>query len=202
MAIVIGLTAKIGAGKTTVTNLFKKHGATIIDCDQIVRDLYLTERGITLIRQNFPDAIIEGQIAREVLRRHIRTDVGLKKLEQITHPIVQEKVNEYIRAAAKDEIIVIEIQKLFENKAHQNPAYMMDHTLLVKTPKDQRKSRVLATRLSVTEEDFDLLDSRQMDDEQKEVLSDFVIDNSDGANAEEQVIALLGKIKAKSRPSS
>jgi len=37
--ILIGLTGGIGSGKSTVSSLLARHGAIIIDADQITRDL-------------------------------------------------------------------------------------------------------------------------------------------------------------------
>ena len=43
---VIGLTGTIGSGKSTVTGLLKDQGATTIDCDKIVHELYSKDKKV------------------------------------------------------------------------------------------------------------------------------------------------------------
>ena len=40
---VVGLIGKIGAGKTTVSNLFRNHGAVVIDADALTHDALRNE---------------------------------------------------------------------------------------------------------------------------------------------------------------
>ena len=41
---VLGLIGKIGAGKTTVANLFRQHGAVAIDADALTHDALKDQR--------------------------------------------------------------------------------------------------------------------------------------------------------------
>ena len=196
MSGVIGLTASVGAGKTTVSEIFRQKGALIIDCDKIVRDLYLTEEGIAIIGSSFPEAIIGGQINKELLRRHaFATPVSKQKLESLIHPIVEREVAKFIQEHPKD-LIVIEIQLLFEAGVDKNPAYSISHTVLVDAPKEQRKARVLKTRTGWTEEKFDNIDSQQMPHEEKKRRADFTINNFDGADVSAQVDEIIRSVRA------
>ena len=47
--IIVGLTGGIATGKSTVTNLLRKHGVTVVDCDEIAHDT------VSKVRQSLLD---------------------------------------------------------------------------------------------------------------------------------------------------
>lgn len=193
MATVIGLTASIAAGKTTVSEIFRSHGALVIDCDKIVNDLYLSQEGIGIVKNAFPEAVIEDKVSKELLRKHaFATAESKARLESLIHPIVQAEVKKFIQEHPQD-LIVIEIQLLFESKADKNPAYAIDYTVVVDAPKERRRERALRSRAYLNEEIFDKIDSQQMPHEEKKRRADFVIDNFDGADVTDQVREIISK---------
>lgn len=196
MATVIGLTASIGAGKTTISKLFEKYGALIIDCDKIVADFYNGAEGAKLLSPTFPTAIVEGKVRKDLLRAHLqKLPEDKEKLEAIVHPYVRSEVKKFILGHPKD-LIVIEIQLLFETGAHKHPDYMIDKTLVVDAPYEQRLARTLGRDSHMTNELFNFLDSRQMPQESKKRIADYIINNGDGSDAEKQVVDLISKIKS------
>jgi len=99
MSFAVGLTGGIGCGKSTVADLFAKHGAGIIDTDAISHQL--TQRGgdaIAAIRDNFGKEYIteDGALDRAKMRGLIFTDsVAKQRLEHILHPLILAGPNRY-----------------------------------------------------------------------------------------------------------
>ena len=72
--IVIGLTGGIGSGKSTVCQLFEEFGATIIDTDQLARDVVQPgSEGLSAIEAHFGAGILhhDGSLNRAMLRQRI-----------------------------------------------------------------------------------------------------------------------------------
>lgn len=88
----VGLTGGIGSGKSTVTQLFSELGASIIDADEISRDLVkIGQPALALIGREFGADILtaDGNLDRAKLKNKIFTDPDAKQqLEAILHPLV------------------------------------------------------------------------------------------------------------------
>lgn len=90
--LVIGLTGGIGVGKSTVAELFRQHGAAIIDTDAISHQLTLPDgAAIPAIRAAFGDRYItpDGALDRTEMRNLIFSDSDARqRLEQLLHPLI------------------------------------------------------------------------------------------------------------------
>ena len=51
------ITGNIASGKTVAYEIIKNQGYSIIDCDDIVKELYGNEHFISLISQKFPQIV-------------------------------------------------------------------------------------------------------------------------------------------------
>lgn len=92
----IGLTGGIGSGKTTVSKMFEKLGATIIDTDLIAREVVepgspALDKVVSLLG---PDTLLEnGRMNREYVRSRVFSDERtLMQLESILHPVIRQRV--------------------------------------------------------------------------------------------------------------
>ena len=73
----VALTGNIGAGKTTVAELFKRWGATIIDADQLVREIQAPgQPAFKRIADRFGQGVIrtDGTLDRAALRAKVLAD--------------------------------------------------------------------------------------------------------------------------------
>jgi len=69
---VVGLIGKIGAGKTTVSNLFRNHGAVVIDADALTHDALRNEGVQEQIRARFGTSVFTGnEIDRSRLAEYV-----------------------------------------------------------------------------------------------------------------------------------
>jgi dephospho-CoA kinase len=117
---VIGLTGPIGCGKSTVAGMLRDLGGTVIDADELARDVTAPgEPALAAIRERFGDAVfaVDGRLDRAALAAIVFADPGaLRELERVTHPAVRRRVEEGLQRAtgAGDPFVVIEAIKLVE----------------------------------------------------------------------------------------
>jgi dephospho-CoA kinase len=174
----IALTGNIGAGKTTVANLFRLWGATVIDADVLVREAQAPGSPVlAAIAERFGADVLgsDGQLDRAALRRRVMGDAAaLAALNAIVHPTVQRRRAELASAAQArgDRIVVSDIPLLFEAA---DPA-AFDAVVLVDAPGEIRRARLMRER-ELTAADADRMMAAQQPAESKRARSDYVIEN-------------------------
>lgn len=98
---VIGITGKIGSGKSTVAHFLENHGAFRLDCDQIVHDLYkpggLGSKKIhTFLGE--PYMRRDGSVNREKLLKELfKHPKKWQVLNRMIHPLVAEMLRRELR---------------------------------------------------------------------------------------------------------
>lgn len=190
--IKLGLTGSIGMGKSTTAQIFADKGVPVYDADATVHQLYQSE-AVPLIAEAFPEAVIDGQIDRKILSASVLGKPDqLKKLENIVHPLVHAKEQQFLRAAeAKGaKLVVLDIPLLFETGGTNR----VDQILVVSAPYEMQRERVLS-RENMTEEKFQSILARQMPDAEKRAKADFIVDTGqDKEFARQQVSEILEKL--------
>lgn len=97
----VGLTGPIACGKSTVANLFAQLGVTLIDTDQIARQITAKDQPslahiITHFGSKFLDH--EGQLQRRRLRDYIFKHPQERLwLEQLLHPLIRQTILERLQ---------------------------------------------------------------------------------------------------------
>ncbi len=190
--IKLGLTGSIGMGKSTTAQLFAEKGVPVYDADATVHQLYQSE-AVPLIAEAFPEAVIDGQIDRKILSASVLgKPEQLKNLENIVHPLVHAKEQQFLRdAEAKGaKLVVLDIPLLFETGGTNR----VDQILVVSAPYEMQRERVLS-RENMTEEKFQSILARQMPDAEKRAKADFIVDTGrDKDFARQQVSDILEKL--------
>src|SRR6266704_3588701 len=162
----VGLTGNIASGKSTVVDLFRRWGATIIDADALAREAQ-APGGDVLAG--------DGSLDRAALRAKVMgDDAALAALNAIVHPAVRQRRAQLIRAARSrgDLLVVNDIPLLFEVL---DPAEF-DVVVLVDAPVAVRRTRLRAMR-GLGNEEADRMIAAQMPAERKRGRSHYVIDN-------------------------
>ena len=119
--IVLGLTGQTGAGKSTLCQYLQQKGCSIIDADQVARDV--VEKGSDCIADVILEFGIEylnmdGSLNRRKLAESVFTDKAkLKKLNDIMFPYIIRNIEEKIqlKKEAEEGIIVLDAPTLFES---------------------------------------------------------------------------------------
>ncbi len=175
----VGLTGNIASGKSTVAELFKKWGSTVIDADALAREAQAPGSAVlAAIARRFGGDVLsqDGTLDRAALRaKVIGDDAALAALNAIVHPAVQQRRLELQRAAGErgDAIVVNDIPLLFEVL---DPA-QFDAVVLVDAPVTLRRTRLRALRGLSTQE-ADRMIAAQMPAERKRPQSQYVIENA------------------------
>lgn len=177
--IIIGLTGGIGTGKSTVSNYLKEHDCLILDADAISRQM--TEKGqpalIDIAKAFGEDLLVDGVLDRQALGNIVFND---KEKLDILQSIITNKVVEYIntrieelKAERFNGIVVIDAPLLFECGMEG----IADENWLVSASLDVRLQRV-SQRDGLSEEQILSRINNQMPQEEKEKLSQVILDNS------------------------
>ncbi len=94
---VIALTGGIGSGKSTVTDMFARLGAAVVDTDVIAHELTQPAgRAMGPIAETFGAAFVTplGALDRDAMRAHVFADPGAKQLlEAILHPMIRAEAD-------------------------------------------------------------------------------------------------------------
>eukprot|EP00884_Botryococcus_braunii_P017423 jgi/Botrbrau1/4364/Bobra.105_2s0011.1 len=189
--LVLGLTGSIGMGKSTVGKMFVKHGIPLLDADQIVHDLYgAGGAAVPLVEASFPGTAVEGAIWRPKLSTYVvGNEAALRRLEAIVHPLVAEERNKRLQKLAEEgtaRLVVVDIPLLFETHCENE----VDAVVVVSAPPEVQRDRVLA-RPGMSPDKLQAILARQMTDEQKRKLADYVIDTGVSLEETEAQIQLL-----------
>lgn len=121
--MIVGLTGGIGSGKSAAANFFQNEGITVIDADDLSREVIEQDTpGFKKIVDCFGSAIIDsdGSINRAFLRQEVFDDEKKKKLlESIIHPLVRDLMIEKI-AASQSPYSIIMVPLIFETNSMNN----------------------------------------------------------------------------------
>ena len=175
----VGLTGNIASGKSTVVDLFRKWGATIIDADVLAREAQAPGSAVlAAIATRFGADVLasDGTLDRAALRAKVMgDDAALRALNVIVHPAVQQRRLDLHRAARErgDAIVINDIPLLFEVL---DPG-QFDTVVLVDAPPTVRRARLRALR-GLSTEDADRMIAAQMPAERKRANSQHVVENA------------------------
>jgi dephospho-CoA kinase len=178
LTLSVALTGNIGAGKSTVADLFRRWGATIIDADQLVREIQAPEQpALAAIASKFGPGVLapDGSLDRAALRRRVLADASsMAELNRIVHPEVRRRRQQLLDEAQArgDRIVISDIPLLFEA---DDPS-TFDAVILVDAPASVRRARLLASR-DLGAEEIDRMFSAQLSPNLKRPRSDYIIDN-------------------------
>ena len=189
------ITGSIASGKSTVVNLLKERGFSVIDADLIAHEqLEICKCEIV---KAFGEQILDetGKIDRKKLGAIVFNEPKkLKNLEQILHPKIKAEIlSQASQLEGLGEIYFVDIPLFFEKKERYAE---FKNVAVIYAPKELLLSRLISRNgLSLNEAKARV--ELQIDIEQKKKMAKFVIDNSgDKENLKLELEKFLGQICA------
>jgi dephospho-CoA kinase len=177
----IGLTGAIGSGKSSVSALFARKGAIIIDGDGIAKQLQ--QKGSATLQKmvdEFGDILLEtGELDRAKVAQLVFGDADLlKRLNAIMHPAISAEILRQIETnTATDNVVVLDMPLLVEN-----PREGMSGLVVVDVDPEVAISRLVQFR-NMNEDDARRRMASQASREDRLKVADRVIDNSGSPDA-------------------
>ena len=175
---VIGLTGGIAAGKSTVSEALREHGAVIIDADKVGHEAYQpgTDTWRALVDHFGREIVGEGdQIDRRKLGGIVFADPDQRiKLQEIVWPRMKDMMRARIDElrAAGAEVVVIEAAVLIEASWTD----IVDEVWVVQVPEAVALSRLM-NRNGLSEEDGRARIRAQLSNAERVGHAQVVIDN-------------------------
>jgi dephospho-CoA kinase len=183
----IGITGGIGSGKTTVCKIFEAIGIPIYYADERAKALMVEdEKLIEGIQEVFGKVAYfeNGELNRKHIAKIAFSDKEkLSKLNALVHPAVRLDGEKWFNSQIEKPYALKEAALHFESGGYQ----LMDKMITVYAPKLMRIERVMQ-RDEVTKAEVEARIDKQMSDEKKMELSDFIIYNDNSQRLIEQVL--------------
>ena len=183
----VGLTGGIGSGKTTVAKIFELLNVPVYYADDASKRLYHSDRDlIALIKKNFGEDVYTGnELNRSRLAAIVFNDPDkLNLLNQLVHPPTIRDAEDWMKKQTAPYVIK-EAALIFESGS----ASGLDYVIGVQAPSHYRIKRVMQ-RDGLTREEILTRANRQIDEDIKMRLCDFVIVNNDQELVIPQVLKL------------
>lgn len=175
----VALTGNIASGKSTVARDLAARGATLIDSDQLARDVVAPgSEALRAIVNRFGPEILkpDGSLDRAAMRQQVFSDTAAREaLNAIVHPAVRRLRDQRVEKARQrgDHIVVADIPLLFELGLQA----AFDAVILVDADETVRRDRLVHTRGLSGHEAQAMIDA-QMPSALKREGATWVIDNN------------------------
>ena len=188
MPFVVGLTGGVGSGKSTAASCLKKHGAVVVDADEISRTL--SKSGslvIAEISEAFGAQILhaDGSLNRSALAALVFGDSeALEKLNAIMHPKIRREAIRQIEGCTTDEIVVYDMPLLIETDSVK----LCDVVVVVDLDPKEQIERLVKNR-GMSHEEAEARIRNQATREQRNLVATWVLDNSKTTRELEQECA-------------
>lgn len=172
--IKIAIAGNIASGKSAVEGFFKEKGFDVIDTDKIGHEVLNTHADEIIKAFEGEDILTNGVIDRQKLGAVVFASYhARKKLENIVHPVIRQRLEEYFVAQSGEKVILVGIPLVFEAKMED----LFDKIIFVFADDETRLERLMA-RNNLSQEDAMRRINSQMSQFMKLEESDYVFHNN------------------------
>jgi len=190
----LGLTGGIGSGKTTIANIFVELGVPVFFADDEAKKFLFDKEVKSKLVSLFGNQIIdsEGEINKAELAKVVFSNPNeLKKLNALIHPLLMKEFELWSNKKQSEKyiIVILEAAILFESGFDK----FVNKTLTVSANIEDRINRVVKRDNTQYKLVVDRINN-QMSDEERELLSDIIINNSNGNMIVKEVIEIYNTL--------
>lgn len=190
----IGLTGNIGSGKTSVAHVFEVLGIPVFYADDESKKLLTDSKVKKQLVKLFGEAILtkSKEVNKQKLASLVFTDKEkLKDLNELLHPLVYQRYLNWIEVQQAN-YTILEAAILFESGFNK----YVHQSICVYADKKSRIKRIIK-RDHFEKADIEARIKNQWDDEKKNALADFIINNNDDEMIIPQILKIHKKIVSK-----
>lgn len=175
----VGITGGIGSGKTTICKVFETLGVPVFYADTVAKQIMASDRVLVeSMKRTFgaESYTAEGTLNNKYIAGIVFSDAGqLQKLNELVHPAVFRAFDNWLsQMPITVPYILKEAALLFESGSYK----MCDQNMLVIATEQTRLQRVIE-RDGVTAEQVKARMEKQLPDEEKKKLADYIIYNNE-----------------------
>jgi len=185
----IGLTGGIGSGKSTVAAKFRRLGVTVIDADDVARQV--VEPGTDALRQiaaHFGKQVLQqdGSLDRARLRQLVFADeTGRRWLEGLLHPLIRREIGTQLDQA--DSPYAILVSPLL---VESGQSALVDRVLVIDVPVEVQIERTMK-RDANSRDQVERIIAAQMPREERLAAADDIFDNAVAPEASDAAVERL-----------
>ncbi|TVP50956.1 MAG: dephospho-CoA kinase [Mongoliibacter sp.] len=185
----VGITGGIGSGKTTVTKIFSILGIPVYYADDRGKWLLSNDPELIVkIKENFGEESYSasGELNRQYLAKSVFGDpVKTEKINSLVHPAVAKDFESWVSLQTAPYILK-EAALLFETGSYKQ----LRKVINVSAPLKIRITRIRLRDPQRTEQQINDIIDKQLPDEEKNEMADFVIKNSENKLLIPQVLKI------------
>ena len=184
----IGITGGIGSGKTTICKIFEVLGIPVFYADTVAKTIMNTDEELKqdVISLFGIEAYAEGALNRKYIADIVfNNEQQLQRLNAAVHPAVFRAFEKWQASQKNAPYVIKEAAVLFESGSYK----MCDYSIQVSSPLELRLKRVMR-RDVISQEQFLSRANKQLSDEEKEKLADFILINDESQLLIPQVLQL------------
>jgi dephospho-CoA kinase len=182
-AVRIGITGKLGSGKSVLLRLMAEHGFAPVRTDDLARELMERDSALReeLVKILGPKAYVGGTLDRVFVASQIFQDKSLlEKVESVVHPAVTREVEKIFHKVVAGPVAV-ESALILKTRFRE----IFDYIVLVESPREASIERVVKQGRLTSKEAEARLSVQEYDQESRDE-ADFYIENSGTSEAFEQ----------------
>lgn len=192
------ITGSIASGKSTFCKFIEDKGYKVIDADVFSRDIYDIEEIKAFTVKLYGKSILDNFSKidrRKLTKRMLELPQQICNLNNLTHPVIMERVKEEIDKYKMEDLIFLEIPLYYESEVLISSFVSPYKLVFIKTDLEKRIERLIS-RSNFSKEMALAINDLFLPDDYKIKRADFVIDNSKSLQAlSKSVDDLIFKLK-------
>jgi len=188
--IKVGITGGIGSGKSTVCRVFETFGIPVFYADAVAKSIMVTDHIlVTGLKETFGQESYDdsGKLNNKHIAAIVFNDKDqLARLNALVHPAVFRAFDAWIETIPPNTPYILkEAALLFESGSYK----LCDKSVLVTAPASVKIKRVM-DRDGVSAGQVEARMDKQMSDDEKSKMADFLIRNDGSQSVIHQVLEL------------